>query len=192
MHPNGIHLNIHSVQQTSCVFCEKNVWRIGNLRVYKQPNVFYNSGSLVSISAELTMQLQYWHLNCHPLLSYFPALAETGNFVFQRQEPSLSTGWGLGEAKENDPCSLSNPAWQSVCLWCLHREVGKVEPHQTKSTQPIYLFPWVNGIAPAHQVLFDVQYVFTYTLTWIWPFLMDSESSKEEYGGKAPSAFCFL
>lgn len=187
MHPNGIHLNIHSVHQTSCVFCEKPC-----VKIYKQPNiVFYNSSSLDSSSAALTMRLRYWHLNCHPPLSYFPALAEMGNFVFQRQEASLSTGWGLGEAKENDPRSLSHPAWQSVCLWCLRRETGKVEPHQTHSTQPLYLFPWVNGIAPAPQVLFDV-HMYLYTLTWIWPFLMDSESSKEEYGGKAPSDFCFL
>lgn len=78
--------------------------------------LFDNSSSLGSISADLTVQLQYWRLSCHPLLSYFPALAEMGNFVFQSQEPSHSTGWGLGEAEENDPCSLSHPAWQCLPL----------------------------------------------------------------------------
>lgn len=178
-------------------FCSPNklsvlwetMWRTGNLRVYKQQNIFYNSSSLGSVSADLTVQLQYWYLNYHHLLGYFPTLAEKENFVFQRQEASLSTRWGLGEAKENDPSSLSHPAWQSVCFWCLHREVGKVEPHQTQSTQPIYLFPW--DCSSSSRALWCA-YVFIYALTWIWPFLVDSESGMEEYGGKAPAGFHFL
>lgn len=92
------------------------------------------------------MQLQYWHLNSHHLLSYFLALAEMGNFVFQRQEASLSTGWGLGEAEENDPSLFHTQAGRVSASGASPGKLGRWHSIRHRAPSPFISFPGWMGL----------------------------------------------